>query len=560
MKTKPKKKPVKKPTAKRTAPKKTKRTPKPVAKAGSFKLTYATMYTPPQEMHDRYEAALAEAKAALGRDVPMLINGRDVLAEKKFEKRSPINTDWLLGRFQAGTIDDARSAVAAAHAAWPAWSHMKWQERVRLLRRAVALIEQRVYSFGVVLSLEVGKNRMEGLGDAQEIADLIAYACDQVEANNGFIKQMGSDPLKGFKATNVSVLRPYGVWIVISPFNFPGALLGGPSGAALVAGNCVVAKPASDTPWVARLLAECFRDAGLPDGVFNYITGGGGTVGETLINDPRVAGITFTGSYEVGMSIYRKFAAGVWPRPCIAEMGGKNPAIVSRNADLEDAATGIVRSAFGLQGQKCSACSRIIVERPVKDKLVELLVAKTKAITIGDPTLRENWMGPVINANSHREFAEFADDLARNGTVLHGGRQITHRTEAFDYGKGFYAEPTLVDGVPRDHRLWKQEMFLPIAMIMGVDSLDDAMAMANDVRYGLTAGFYGSKKEADWFYDKIEAGVTYANRPQGATTGAWPGFQPFGGWKASGSTGKNAGGLYYVQLYMHEQIRTLISR
>ena len=182
-----------------------------------------------------------------------------------------------------------------------------------------------------------------------------------MELNDGYVKPMGKDPLVGYNATNYSVLKPYGVWVVISPFNFPFALAGGPSGAALVAGNTVVFKPASDTPYTGRLLAEAFRDAGLPDGVFNYVTGGGATVGETLITSPEVDGITFTGSYDIGMHIYRTFTSGKHPRPCIAEMGGKNPAIVSAKADLDRAVQGILRSAFGLQGQKCSACSRVYV-------------------------------------------------------------------------------------------------------------------------------------------------------------------------------------------------------
>jgi len=258
----------------------------------------------------------------------------------------------------------------------------------------------------------------------------------------------------------------------------------------------------------------------------------------------------------VGMGIYRNFAAGRYPRPCIAEMGGKNPAIVSRNANLEDAATGIVRSAFGLQGQKCSANSRIFVEAPVKDKLAALLLEKTRALKVGDPTARENWLGPVINASSYREFSEYSEELSQAGDILHGGRQLTDG----DYGRGYFCEPTLVDGVDLSHRLWQHEMFLPITMLSAVDSLDEAMRRANDVAYGLTAGFYGSKKESDWFFHNIQAGVTYANRPQGATTGAWPGFQPFGGWKGSGSTGKNAGGHYYLPLYMHEQIRTRVEK
>jgi 1-pyrroline-5-carboxylate dehydrogenase len=553
----PKQTSTKKAAAKKTAARAAKgRASRNGAKAQAFKLTYSTMFNPPETMHTKYDRALAAVKAGFGRDYGMLINNHDVFADAKFDDRSPINTDWLLGTFQKGGPQHADQALAAAHAAWPQWAGLKWQDRVRLMRRVGQQIEKRVYEIGAVLSLEVGKNRMEGLGDAQETADLIYYACDQVEANGGYIKEMGRDPLAGFNITNTSILRPYGVWVVISPFNFPFALAGGPSGAALVAGNTVVFKPASDTPLTGRLLAECMRDAGLPDGVFNFVTGGGRDVGQTLIDDKRVAGITFTGSYDVGMHIYRSFAAGEHPRPCIAEMGGKNPAIVSRNANLEDAATGIIRSAFGLQGQKCSANSRIFVEAPVKDKLTQLLADKTRALTIGDPTRRENWLGPVVNASSYREFSEFSEELSQAGEILHGGRQLTEG----DFGKGYFCEPTLVDRVPLSHRLWQHEMFLPITMISSVDSLDEAMRLANDVRYGLTAGFYGSKKEAQWFFENIEAGVTYANRPQGATTGAWPGFQPFGGWKGSGSTGKNAGGLYYVPLYLHEQIRTHVQR
>ncbi len=544
--------------SKKAAPRKAARANGKANGAKAFKLTYATMFNPPEQMHASFEKALAHVKANLGQDHPMIINNKDVFTAEKFDDRSPINTDWLLGTFQKGSAKDAQDAIGAAAAAWPKWSALKWQERVRLLRKAASLIEKRVYELGAAMALEVGKNRMEALGDVQETADLIYYSCDSMERNGGFIKEMGRDPLAGFKASNISVLRPYGVWVVISPWNFPFALAGGPSGAALVAGNTVVFKPATDTPATGRLLSECFRDAGLPDGVFNFVTGPGSTLGQALIDDPRVAGITFTGSFDVGMKIYRTFAAGKWPRPVIAEMGGKNPSIVTKNADLEDAATGIMRSAFGLQGQKCSANSRIFVDNTVKDKLLEKLLAKTQAIKIGDPTVRENWMGPVVNANQYKDYGDFTEELSGAGKILHGGHKISGVKNGFDYGRGYFVEPTLVDRVPSNHRLWQYEMFLPISLVEGFDGLEGAMTRANDVAYGLTAGFYGSKKEAEGFFDKIEAGVTYANRPQGATTGAWPGFQPFGGWKGSGSSGKNAGGLYYLPLYMHEQIRTLI--
>lgn len=519
-----------------------------------FRLTYATMFEPPEELHTNYETALADLKAGMGSDVPMLIDGKDVFADEKFENTSPINQDWMLATFQKGNAEHAELALKAARRATKTWSKMPWQERIGIMRKAADNINERIFEFGAVLSMEVGKNRMEALGDAAESADLIRYACDQMEANDGYVVPMGKDPLKGYDATNTSVLMPYGVWVVVSPFNFPAALTGGPSGAALVAGNTLVMKPATDTPWTARLLAECFRDAGLPEGAFNYVTGPGSTLGEALINSPEVDGITFTGSFDVGMHIYRQFASGKYPRPTILEMGGKNPSIVSRHADLERAATGIVRSAFGLQGQKCSANSRIYAEKPVYDDLVALIVEKTKALSVGDPTDRSTFMGPVINNSAYASFKEFTEELSQSGTFLTGGKVLSGG--AFD--KGFFCEPTVAANVDRGQRLWKQEMFLPITMVEAVDSLDEAMSLANDVVYGLTSGFYGTEDEADWFFDNIQAGVNYANRPQGSTTGAWPGFQPFGGWKGSGSSGKNAGGHYYLPLYMHEHIRTLI--
>jgi 1-pyrroline-5-carboxylate dehydrogenase len=460
----------------------------------------------------------------------------------------------VIGVFQKGTEKHAHDALAAARRAAKSWNTTPWQERIALVRKAADLINARIFEFGAVIALEVGKNRMEALADAAESADLMRYAADQLEANDGFVVKMGQDPLTGYTATNYSVLKPYGVWLVISPFNFPAALTGGPVGAALVAGNTVVMKPATDTPWTARILGECFRDAGFPDGVVNYVTGPGRTLGQALIDSDEVDGLTFTGSYDVGMNIYKTFASGKYPRPTILEMGGKNPAIVSRNADLERAVAGIYRSAFGLQGQKCSAASRLLVEEQVYDEFVGKLKDQVDKMKIGDPTSKEVFLGPVVNKSAYEDFKTFTEDLSQSGEFVTGGKVLTEG----DYGKGYFCEPTIAANVPMSHKLWKQEMFLPIAMIHKVKSLDEAMEIANEVDYGLTAGFYGSKEEAQWFFENIEAGVTYANRPQGATTGAWPGFQPFGGWKGSGSSGKNAGGPYYVQLYMHEQVNTTI--
>ena len=522
----------------------------------SFKLTYSTMFNPPEELHTRYADALKRTKAVLGQEYGMFIDGKDVFSKDKFEDRSPTDTEQVLGVFQKGTTVEAQMALDAARAAFTGWRKTPWQERIRLLRKSAEIMDERTFEMGVAMSLEVGKNRMEALGDVAETADLIRYSCDRMEANDGFIHEMGRDPLTGFTSTNMSVLRPYGVWLVISPFNFPGALTGGPAGAALATGNTIVMKPATDTPWTARLIAECFRDAGIPNGVFNYVTGPGSSLGQALIESPQVDGITFTGSFDVGMRIGRDFSSGKWVRPAILELGGKNPTIVSKHANLDDAALGIVRSAFGLQGQKCSAGSRVYIEKPVYQDLVQKIVDLTSKLIIGDPTERQVYNGPVINKAGYTDFQGFCDELAKAGKFLTGGKVLTEGA----YARGYFCPDTIAVDVPVDHHLWQQEMFLPITMLTAVDDIHVAMKHANNVLYGLTAGFYGAPDEVDWFFDEIEAGVTYANRPQGATTGAWPGFQPFGGWKGSGSSGKNAGGLYYLPLYMHEQIRTLVKR
>jgi 1-pyrroline-5-carboxylate dehydrogenase len=522
----------------------------------AFKLTYSTMHNPPQVLHDNFDKALEELKANFGRELPMYINGEARYSAEKLQADSPINTSWHLATFQKGTAKDADDAVAAAKAAFPAWSATPWQDRVAMVRKFAQRIEERVYEISAAVALEVGKNRLEALGEIQEAADLMFYGAKIMEENNGFIIDMENDPLVGFLSTNRSVLKPYGVWLVISPFNFPVALAAGPVGNALVAGNTVVLKPASGVSWGDTLMVECALEAGIPAGVLNLVTGPGSTVGNALTDNPDIAGITFTGSMEVGIGIYSKFANRSYPHPVILEMGGKNATIVSKNADLEDAAIGTLRSAFGLQGQKCSATSRILVEEALYQPFVDKLVELTKKLAIGDPTLQENWFGPVINKKAHEDYAKFSADLEKSGKILTGGKRLPEN----DLDKGYFCAPTIAVDVPLDHPLWKTEMFLPIVMIAPVRNLEEGMQIANDIDYGLTAGFYGNDQETEWFFENIDAGTTYANRPQGSTTGAWPGYQPFGGWKGSGSAGKNGGGLYYLPLYMREQSQTRVKR
>jgi 1-pyrroline-5-carboxylate dehydrogenase len=341
---------------------------------------------------------------------------------------------------------------------------------------------------------------------------------------------------------------------VIVPFNFPLALGGGPVAAALLTGNTVVLKGATDTPWAGRLLADCIRDAGFPDGVFNYVAGPGSVVGAALVNHPDLAGVTFTGSHEVGMGLHRAMAGGAYPRPCIAEMGGKNACIVTASGDLERAVAGIVRSANGLTGQKCSALSRVYVEESVADTLLEKVVQATRAVAVGDPTRREISMGPVINERAAQNFAGYCDELKkRGGRILVGGDRLREGENA----NGHFVECTVAEA-PVDHPLFFEEMFVPILMVGRVKDLREGVALANASSLGLTGGCYGNDEEVRYFLDNIEAGVLYVNRPQGATTGAWPGYQAFGGWKGSGSTGKAIGSYYYLPLYMREQSQTVV--
>ncbi len=520
--------------------------------APHFQLTYSTMFDPPEALHQQFEAALERVRDQWGQTLPTATAQFAATDAPLLEVRSPIDRDWLLARLARSLPPDVDRAVEAAALAQPAWARRPWSERLQILRAAADRIEARVYDIAAVVALEIGKNRMEAIGEVQETADLLRWYCDRYEEAEGFERQLADDPLTGFRSRNRVVLRPYGVWAVIAPFNFPFALAGAPIAAALCTGNTAVFKVAAETAWSGYLLLDVFREAGLPDGVLGHVVGGN-EIGEALAQHPRIGGLTFTGSQRVGSALLRHYASGPWVRPCLAEMGGKNPVIVTAQADLERAATGIVRSAFGLQGQKCSATSRVYVDRSVAGALREALVARTEALRIGDPTRRENWMGPVLRSETVTRYRRAAERLREAGEVATGA----HLLNDGELARGFFVAPTVAT-IDYDDALWRNELFAPLVLIGEVDSLDEALSRANATDYGLTAGFYGAQDEIPTFLERIEAGVVYVNRPQGATTGAWPGYQPFGGWKASGSTGKAIGSHWYLPLYLREQSRTIV--
>ena len=523
-----------------------------VDKNSDPKITYLTMsFDQEERFHARFDKAVDEVRNQFGKTYPNCIGGKDRKWEGIITSSSPINTRLGLGHFAKATKADVIEAIETAKAVFPSWRDTDWKKRISILRKVADVINERKFFISAVMSFETGKSRMESMGEVEESADMARFYSQQVEDANGFVQQMGRlSPNENVK----SVLRPYGVWAVISPFNFPLALACGMSLGALLAGNTVVFKPSSDTPWMGYLLNEIFKEAGIPDGVFNLVCGSGSVVGQELASSSKVDGLIFTGSKEVGMSFINSFSQQ-YPKPCITEMGGKNSAIVTAKADLEKAAKGVMRAAFGFGGQKCSACSRVYISKQVEKDFLKLLVQKTQAIKIGDPTQRDIFLGPLVNERAYRDYQSYIQTIKQDGTILTGGNILTE--EPFNHG--YFVEPTIVIDLPKDHKYFYEELFVPILVVAPVESLDEAIELSNRAEYGLTAGIFSEDmNEVNKFFDNIESGVCYANREGGATTGAWPGIQPFCGWKGSGSSGKGCCGNYYVQQFMREQARTIM--
>ena len=514
------------------------------------KITYATMSADDPALHQAYEEGLAAATSRIGQTHPLLIDGEERYTEETYVERSPIDSEVVVGRYSQASDDDVDDAVAVASAFQAEWEATPWQERVAIVRRAADMMEEQTPVLAGFLSLEIGKTRLEALGDVSEAAAFAHYYCDRMEEAGGLKTAMGE---YGVGDVNHSVLRPWGVWAIISPFNFPMALVASPTSAALLTGNTVVLKPSNTGALGSLLLADIFFQAGLPSGALQVISGGD-QAGDRLAHHDLVDGVTFTGSYEVGMYLYRTVASGR-PKPVVCEMGGKNPAVVTASADLDLAAEGVMRAAFGLSGQKCSANSRVYVERPAFEEFVDLLTEKTDHLQVGDPRQREVFLGPVIDREAVDRFRSAVENVKESGgEILSGGEVVTEG----DLERGNFVQPTVVTA-PQDAWIWEKELFVPFVAVTPVDSLEEGIEKSNDTVFGLTAGvFAGTDGEVERFFQGIEAGVVYANRRAGSTTGAWPDIQPFGGWKGSGTSGAGSGGPWYMRSYLREQARTLI--
>jgi 1-pyrroline-5-carboxylate dehydrogenase len=518
-----------------------------------FKITYSALNADLTQVHLEFDQTIAKLKSELGYSVPSIINGKAIQHDRVNKKFSPVNTSLLIANYHTVSEAELNEAFVASKQAQVKWAATPWAERVALTKKAADLMRERRMKIAALMTLEVGKNRMESLGDAEEAADLLSYYADQMEQANGYIQPLAK--LSPNENTR-DVLRPYGVFSVIAPFNFPMALGAGMTSAALLGGNSVVLKPSDDAPGTAYEIYLAYRDAGLPEGVLQVVFGNGPALGEWMVKHPLCDGVAFTGSKTVGMSIIRQLNSGSYSKPALVELGGKNAAFVCETADLEKAANGAVRSAFGLSGQKCSALSRLYIHEKIYSEFKEKLVAAAKKlVTVGDPALAEVYMGPVISARAVERHLQAITEARAVGKILLGGEDLREKAE---YKNGHFADPTIAE-LPSTSRHFKDEFFSPFLAICSFTSLEDAIQDANKAEYGLTSGiFTGKQDEIQYFMDHIEAGVLYANRATGATTGAWPGVQSFCGWKGSGASGKGGCGPYYVSQFMREQSRTIM--
>lgn len=513
-----------------------------------------------------FEDAVARARREwLSKKFPMFINGKEALSRETIEERSPIDGS-LIGRFQKGTRDDAASAVGAAVSAFKEWSLTDYRERAGIFRKAAQLLSQRKFDIAAILSIENGKTRYESVGEVDEAIDFMNYYCWELERNKGYVRrnrlsgtiskvEAGFQGAPGSEERITIRMRPYGVFAVIAPFNFPVSISAGMSTGAMITGNTVVFKPSSTdnmSMLTGLMLYLLFKDAGLPDGVFNYVTGPGSEVGAELSSSKTVRGVVFTGSRDTGMSMIAKSFVKKEQKVFVVEMGGKNPVIVSRYADLDAAAEGTTSAAFGFSGQKCSAASRVYVHESVKEEFTSKLLERTRAMRIGDPLAKENFIGPLISGKALSRYVSTVNEIRKSCTLIHGGNVVK------EGNSGIYVEPVIAEG-EHSNRLFHTELFLPILLLDTYKKFDEALQKANDTEYGLTAGLYSRKNsEIRQFFEGIEAGVVYVNRKESATTGAIVGHHTFVGWKGSGLTGKGTGSRNYLQQFMQERSQSLV--
>jgi 1-pyrroline-5-carboxylate dehydrogenase len=490
------------------------------------------------ENREAFASALRKVESRLPVKGVNRIGGEKVGAEKTFQSVNPSRKTQVIGTFPEGTRADADRAVEAAARAFSSWSRTRPEERWELLVRIASIIRKRKHEFSALMVLEESKSWAEADGDTAEAIDFAEFYAREMER---LAQPQPLTPYPGEK--NELEYIPLGVTAVIPPWNFPLAILTGMTTAAIVTGNTVVLKPSSDAPAIANMFMEAAEEAGIPPGVLNFVTGGGSTVGNALVENPKTRMIAFTGSRDVGLQISEKAGrvppGQIWIKRAVLEMGGKDFILVDETADLEQAAAGVVAAAFGFQGQKCSACSRLIVHEKVHGDLMKKIIEKTRALKVGDVRDPDVQVGAVINEKAQKKILEYVDVGRKEGKVVAGGEPGP--------GNGFFVMPTIVDEIEPKDRLAREEIFGPVLAVIKVKDFDEGVAVANDTEYGLTGSLYSSDRERlERGKRELFVGNLYLNRK---CTGALVGVHPFGGFNMSGTDSK-AGGRDYLNLFL----------
>jgi 1-pyrroline-5-carboxylate dehydrogenase len=487
--------------------------------------------------------AIRKVQVELGREYPLVIGGERIKTGDTLESINPANRTQVVGKFHKATKELATRAVETAYDTFQSWRSVPADERAQLLFRVAELMRARKHELSAWMIYEVAKTWPEADGDTAEAIDflefygreMLRYASDQP-----LVKLTGED--------NHLNYIPLGVGAVIPPWNFPLAIMAGMTAAAIVTGNTVVLKPSSDAPTIAYKFFELLEAAGMPPGVVTFMTGSGAEVGDVVVDHPKTRFIAFTGSKEVGLRINERAArtqpGQLWIKRVVAEMGGKDAIIVAEDADLDEAATGVVQSAFGYQGQKCSACSRAIIDARVYDPMIEKIAERTAKIKVGDPTDSISTMSAVINEKAFKTINAYVEKgKAEGGRLVAGGGS--------DGEQGFFIEPTVIADVKAGSTIEQEEIFGPVLAVIKATDYDDALRIANDTQFGLTGAVYSTDEaKLDRARNEFHVGNLYLNRK---CTGAMVGVHPFGGFNMSGTDSK-AGGRDYLLLFMQAKV------
>lgn len=493
---------------------------------------------------DKYLKGLEIVSSYLGKDYPLIIDGKKIITENKYKSLNPSNHEEVIGTISQAGIQETEVAINSALKAFETWKKVNAKIRADVLFKSAAIIRKRKFEFSALMTKEAGKPWNEADADVAEAIDFLEYYGRQmlILDNSDNVKS------RDYIERNEYKYIPLGVGAIITPWNFPLAILSGMSAAAIVSGNTIVLKPAQTTQVIAYKFIEVLKEAGLPDGVVNFIPGKGSEIGDYIVNHPKIRFISFTGSKKVGCHIYENAAkinpGQIWLKRVIAEMGGKDAIIVDNEADLNLAADAVVAASFGFSGQKCSACSRVIAHADIYDDLIELVSSKTKQLTIGDPSLHDNKVGPVNDEIAFNRILEYIEIGKSEGRLVCGGTS--------DMSKGYFINPTVFADVDPTARIMQEEIFGPVVAITKVTSFDEALSVANNTQYGLTGAVISrNRMHLEKAREEFNVGNLYFNRK---CTGAIVGYQPFGGFNMSGTDSKAGGPDYLVQ---HMQGKTI---